>query len=406
MATTRYKNDVLIIGGLGHIGLPLGILLADAELQVALYDLDEKKRAVVEAGEMPFLEYDAEPILKRVIGKTLHIARSLEEVATSETVIITIGTPVDEYLNPKMLPILQLAEQLTRYLHNDQHIMLRSTVFPGTSQRLHDFFLSREVKVDLSFCPERIIQGHAIRELGRLPQIISGFTEKAVCRAEALFRKLDVQMVSVGVQEAELAKLFTNAWRYIQFAIANQFYIMATEHGADFAKIHHAMTYGYDRAKDFPSPGLAAGPCLLKDTLQLSAFHQSNFQLGHAAMFINEGLPNFIVENLRKMYGSDFGKSRVGILGMAFKADIDDIRDSLSYKLAKVLKFYGATVVCSDEYVKDPTFVSKEELIATCPIVIIGVPHSTYKRLQIPKSTNVVDLWNVVRFSPDLPGAE
>ncbi|HEY9405259.1 MAG TPA: nucleotide sugar dehydrogenase [Pyrinomonadaceae bacterium] len=396
MTNNKSKYDVLIIGGLGHIGLPLGILLADTGLQVTLYDLDLKKRAIVEAGEMPFLEYDAEPILKRVIGKTLHIADSLEDVADSDTVIVTIGTPVDEYLNPKMLPILQLAEQLTRYLHDDHHIMLRSTVFPGTSQRLHDFFSSRGLKIDLSFCPERIIQGHAVRELGHLPQIISGFTEQAVSRAEALFEKLRVRMVKVSVREAELAKLFTNAWRYIQFAIANQFYVMATEHDADFGKIHHAMTYGYDRAKDFPTPGLAAGPCLLKDTLQLSAFHQNHFQLGHAAMLINEGLPNFIVENLRKSHGADLGKSRVGVLGMAFKADIDDIRDSLSYKLAKILKFYGASVVCSDEYVQDPTFISKEELIATCPIVIIGVPHTAYRQLEIPSGTTVVDLWNTV----------
>jgi len=402
----KYKYDVLVIGGLGHIGLPLGILLADAGLRVALYDVDVKKRAVVEAGEMPFLEYDVEPILRRVIGRTLHLADSLEDVAVSDTVIITIGTPVDEYLNPKMLPILQLAEHLTRYLHDGHHVMLRSTVFPGTSQRLREFFEGQGIKLDLSFCPERIVQGRAVHELGRLPQIISGFTESAVSRAEALFGKLQVQMVKVSVQEAELAKLFTNAWRYIQFAIANQFYMMATEHGADFARIHHAMTYGYERARDFPTPGLAAGPCLLKDTLQLSAFHQNSFQLGHAAMLINEGLPNFIVENLRKSHGPDLGKSRVGILGMAFKADIDDIRDSLSYKLAKILKFYGATVVCSDEYVKDPAFVSTEEILATCPTVIIGVPHSAYRRLRIPEGTAVVDLWNVVGPAHNLPEAE
>lgn len=400
--TTQCKYDVLVIGGFGHIGLPLGIALADAGLQVALYDIDQGKRALIEAGEMPFMEYDAEPILKRVIDKTLHIAGNLQEIAVSDCVIITIGTPLDEYLNPNLLPMLNLAEQLISRLHPGDHVMLRSTVYPGTSQRLNDFFSSHGVEIHLSFCPERIVQGHAIRELGKFPQIISGFTEEAVCRAEVLFRQLKIQTIRVSVQEAELAKLFTNAWRYIQFAIANQFYMMATEHGADFSRIYHAMTYGYDRAKDFPSPGFAAGPCLLKDTLQLSAFHQNLFQLGHAGMLINEGLPNFIVDNLRKRHGVDLAKSRVGILGMAFKANIDDMRDSLSYKLAKILRFYGASVVCSDEFVKDPTFVSKEELLTTCPIVIVGVPHSAYRGLRIPKSTLLVDLWNGVRSRCDL----
>ena len=198
------------------------------------------------------------------------------------------------------------------------------------------------MRIDCQCTPE-IVQGRAVHELGRLPQIISGFTESAVSRAEALFGKLQVQMVKVSVQEAELAKLFTNAWRYIQFAIANQFYMMATEHGADFARIHHAMTYGYERARDFPTPGLAAGPCLLKDTLQLSAFHQNSFQLGHAAMLINEGQPQFLVNMLKRRV--NLCDKTVGLLGMTFKADCDDTRDSLSFKLRHLLMLEAKKVM-------------------------------------------------------------
>ncbi len=196
--------------------------------------------------------------------------------------------------------------------------------------------------------------------------------------------------------EAELAKLYSNAWRYIQFATANQFYMIATEHGANYDQIHYAMTHGYDRAKNFPKPGFAAGPCLLKDTLQLSAFYRNGFQLGQAAMWINEGLPSFIIENLRKK-GFELMNTRVGLLGMAFKAETDDIRDSLSYKLAKILKFHGAAVVCSDEYVKDPTFVTKEEVIQTCRILIIAAPHAAYTDLRIPEESHLVDIWNIAR---------
>jgi len=196
------------------------------------------------------------------------------------------------------------------------------------------------------------------------------------------------------IEEAELAKLFTNAWRYIQFAAANQFYMIAQTIGVDFNVVRKAMVDGYGRAASLPSAGFAAGPCLLKDTMQLAAFNASGFSLGQAAMAINEGLPSFLVDLLKHRRKLD--ETRVGILGMAFKADVDDIRDSLSYKLGKVLRFHGADVRYSDEFARDPTFISKEELVAGCDVVIVGVPHSAYKTLQVPADVEVIDLWGVL----------
>jgi UDP-N-acetyl-D-mannosaminuronic acid dehydrogenase len=168
--------------------------------------------------------------------------------------------------------------------------------------------------------------------------------------------------------------------------------MIATEAGADFAKLHKAMTSGYDRAQDFPGAGFAAGPCLLKDTMQLSAFYQNNFLLGHAGMLINEGMPGFVVNQIQRNRG-DLKQEVVGILGMAFKADVDDIRDSLSYKIGKLLRFNGATVLYSDEFATDPTFISKEELVERSSIVILGAPHSAYKSLKIPSRVYLVDVW-------------
>ena len=153
------------------------------------------------------------------------------------------------------------------------------------------------------------------------------------------------------------------------------------------------MREGYERAHSLPGAGFAAGPCLLKDTMQLSAFNTNNFLLGHAAMMVNEGLPNYLVENLRKKY--NLSKTKVGILGMAFKADIDDVRDSLSFKLGKILRFHGAKVFYSDEFAKNPDFVTKEELVKLSDVVIVAVPHSAYKGLAISKDKEVVDLWKV-----------
>ena len=388
------QYDVLIIGGFGHVGLPLGIVLADAGFQVGLLDLNTALRPTIEKGVMPFIEHGAEPIMKRVIGKNLHVCDGIADVAKAKTIIITIGTPVDEYLSPVIKPLFTLADTLLPHLTKDHCLVLRSTVYPGTTRALLEHFRKNGKDVHLSNCPERIVQGFAIQELKELPQVISGCTPEAVTMAGNLFQKLGVETIEVGVEEAECTKLFLNAWRYMQFAAANQFYTFATERGLDYAKIHHAMTHHYKRG-NIPKPGFAAGPCLFKDTMQLAAADRSHFPLGHAAMIVNEGLPSFLVEQLERG-GEDLRGKTVGILGMAFKSDIDDTRDSLSFKLRKLLQFKGAEVLCSDEFVKDKSFVLKEELLKKCSIVIVGVPHSVYKGAKVPAKTKIVDLWGVL----------
>ncbi len=390
---SSFSHDILIVGGFGHVGLPLGIVLADAGFRVLLYDIDTSKKQMILDGKMPFIEYGAEEILPRVIGKNLFIADDLSEVQNAETIIVTIGTPLDEYLNPKLSPILRLIENLAPHLTEKHLVVLRSTIFPGTMQQLHNVFEKRGIKAALAYCPERIVQAYAVQELRKLPQVVAGFGDMAIARASAVFTRLGVETVTVEPVEAELTKIFLNAWRYIHFATANQFYMIAEQCGADFSRIHHAMTYKYDRAKTFPKPGFAAGPCLMKDTMQLAAFSQNNFPLGHASMLVNEGLPAFVVQGLLKEF--DLSKETVGILGMAFKADCDDIRDSLSYKVGKLLRFHGANVLYSDEFAKDPTFIAKEELVKKSSIIILGVPHTAYKTLAIPPAKHVVDVWGV-----------
>ena len=387
--------DVAIVGGLGHVGLPLGIAFADKGLDVCLCDIDKKKAEIVEKGEMPFIEYGAEPILKKVIrnGK-LTVSLDNNSISKAKHVIIAIGTPVDEYLNPKTRAFLEFFENLKKYLNPDQTIVIRSTVYPHTCRQILNL-LGNGKEWKIAYCPERIVQGYAIKELKELPQIVAGLSEKAVEEASKLFGILTPKIIKASMGEAELVKLFSNAWRYIQFAIANQFYMISHNFGVDYDKVRYAMKEGYERASTLPGAGFAAGPCLLKDTMQLSAFNSNNFLLGHAAMMINEGMPSFIVEDLRKKY--DLSNTKVGILGMAFKADIDDIRDSLSFKLGKILRFHGAKVFYSDEYAKNPNFVSKEELIRQSEVIIVAVPHSAYKGMEIPNNKEVVDLWNVTK---------
>lgn len=386
--------DVVIIGGLGHVGLPLGIVFAGKGLKVCLYDVDRVKAESVRRGEMPFVEYGADTILSDVLENgNLEVSLDAECISQAAHVIVAIGTPADEYLNPKVRAFLDFMASIQKHLRTDQVIIVRSTVYPNTCRQMLKL-LGEDEPWLIAYCPERIVQGFAVRELNELPQIVSGLSDDAAERASALFSIVSPKIIRATVAEAELVKLFSNAWRYIQFAVTNQFYMISHNFGVDYGHVRQVMMDGYGRAATLPGAGFTAGPCLLKDTMQLAAFSGNNFILGHAAMMINEGLPNFVVDQLRNKY--DLTSKKVGILGMAFKADVDDIRDSLSYKVGKILRFHGATVLYSDEFVKDPTFVSKEELLSTCDIVIVGSPHSAYRQLTINNGTDIVDLWGII----------
>lgn len=386
--------DVCIIGGCGHVGLPLAIMLAYKGQKVGVYDINKNAAAAIQRGELPFYEEGAEPLLKEVLeNERLTFADTPDMIAKAETAIMIIGTPVDEHLNPQFEVMKDSIDEIVEFLDDEQLLVLRSTVYPGLTKRMKDWIEERGKHPDIAFCPERILEGKAVEELESLPQIVSSFTASGVERASRLFGLLTEDIIVVEPLEAELTKLCTNVWRYIKFAVSNQFYTIANDYGVDFYHIYHAMTYKYPRCADFPRPGFAAGPCLFKDTMQLGAFSNNDFNLGHTAMLINEGLPNYIFQQLKKQY--DLSKCTVGILGMAFKAESDDIRESLSYKLKKISEFEARKTLCSDPYVKNEKFVSAEQLMEESDIIILGAPHKCYQELKVSLNKKVVDIWNV-----------
>ncbi|NLH39981.1 MAG: nucleotide sugar dehydrogenase [Elusimicrobia bacterium] len=389
-----FQYDVVVIGGFGHVGLPLAISLADAGKRVCALDINRDVMDKINHGEMPFIEYGADKILRKVLkNKRLSLSIDAGVISLGQAVIIVIGTPVDEHLNPEFELIRKTMESYKKYFVNGQLIILRSTVYPGTTDMISRWFKDNDINVDVAFCPERIAEGYAIKELRELPQIVSAVTDRGFKKAKELFFDLTTDIIRLKPVEAELAKLFTNVWRYIKFATANQFFIIANDHKANFYKIYEAMTYNYPRSKDLPRPGFAAGPCLFKDAMQLAAFNNNNFYLGHAAMLLNEGLPNYIVNRLKISH--KLREMSVGILGMAFKADVDDKRESLSYKLKKILSFEAKKVFVSDVYIKENDFVSQYELIKKSDIIIIASPHKEYKKIKFPKNKIVVDIWNI-----------
>ncbi len=385
--------DICVIGGCGHVGLPLAAAFAKEGKKVIINDINEKAIKLVENCQVPFIEDGLEDVLKQTIGKTLFLSSDKKVISESEFVVVVVGTPVDEHLNPVFSILKKFFDDIIPFLQDGQTVILRSTLYPGLTKKLNQMLTSSGKNIGVCFCPERILEGKSMEELCALPQIVSSFNKESLTKVADLFKLLTKDIIIVEPVEAELAKLFTNTWRYIQFAAANQFYMMAEEYGADFYRIHHAMTHNYPRTKNFPKAGFAAGPCLFKDCMQLSAFTDNKFFLGHAAMLINEGLPNFIVSKLEEKH--DLSKKNVGIIGMAFKSESDDIRESLSYKLKKILDIKAKCTYCSDPFVKDSLFISENELIERCDIIIIGAPHKVYKTLDF-KNKIAIDVWNIL----------
>jgi UDP-N-acetyl-D-mannosaminuronic acid dehydrogenase len=387
-----FARDVVIVGGCGRVGLPLGIAFASRGLAVTLYDINARAVDVVNSGTLPFAEEGAaEPMAAAVREGRLVATTDPASVRTAEHIVVIVGTPVDEHLNPNLAAVPNAIERCVEHMQDGQLLILRSTVHPGVTALTEKLISRYDIDVDVAFCPERIAEGKAMTELFDLPQIVSARSDRALSRAEKLFRILTGEIVILQPEEAELAKLFTNTWRYIKFAAANQFWMMANDFGLDFDRIRHAITHDYPRAKDMPGPGFAAGPCLFKDTMQLAAFNNNNFVLGHSAMLINEGLPLYLVSKLESRY--PLADLSVGVLGMAFKGGSDDPRESLAYKLRKILTMKAKETLCSDPYIVDERFVPMEDVLARADLIIIGAPHPEYRNLATDRA--VADIWGI-----------
>ena len=387
------SGRVAIVGGCGHVGLPLGLAFASRGLDVVLYDLDERSVANVNSGSMPFDEPGALEVLTTVLESgRLRASSSSDVIGEVEHVVVVIGTPIDEHLNPNLNAVPEAIADVASSLHDGQLLVLRSTVYPGVTALVERLVADLGLDVDVAFCPERIAEGKAMVELFELPQIVASRSSRAMERASKLFRNLAHEIVELEPEEAELAKLFTNTWRYIKFAASNQLYMMANDFGLDYERIRAALSYNYPRAADLPRAGFAAGPCLFKDTMQLAAFNNNNFHLGQASVSINEGLPLYVVARIEQRY--DLSTMNVGILGMSFKAESDDIRSSLSYKLKRILKFKSRQVLTHDPYVTaDPELVDLETILREADLLVIGTPHAEYRDIEI--SVPVVDIWNL-----------
>ena len=390
------KRNISIIGGAGHVGLPLGLIFSSKGYQVSLIDKNNENIKKINKGIPPFLEDGSKKLLKRMLRlKRIIATNEIQELKKSKYIIICIGTPINEKLNPEIKSFLNFFKSLKKYVNKNQIVIIRSSVYPGICDKVYNII--KNYNKNLSYCPERIVQGKSIKELPDISQLVSGKNKKSINESSLLFKKICKKVIKVEIIEAELVKLFSNAYRYIHFSISNQFFMICKNLGLDFFRVRRIMRDGYKRNAHIPMSGFAAGPCLLKDTMQLSSFYDHKFSLGHTAMSINEGLPKFLIDQLSKKH--NLKKKTIGILGLSFKAETDDLRDSLSIKLLKYLKSKKIKTLQSDEYYKDKENVDKKILIKKSDIIILSTPHKAYKKLKIKKNKIVVDIWGITKRS-------
>ena len=377
-------NKICIIGGCGHVGIPLGLAFANSGNDVTLLDINTPAVNQINSGKLPFAEKGAAQILHRCLNKNLRATSDKNAVKNADTVIFITGTPVDSKRRPTTKKFIKILKDYAPFLNSKQLIVLRSTVYVGTTRLLGKVLNTNNI----AFCPERIAQGNGIEEIATLPQIVSALSPAAQKAAATLFKKIAPKTIFLQPEEAELAKLMTNSWRYIEFGIANQFYQLLEKNGFDFYKILSAIKEDYPRAKHFAGAGLTKGPCLYKDTAQLLAYFGKDFSFGRDALSANENLPKLLSANLKKELGTLKNKNIV-ILGKTFKADSDDTRDSLSLSLERILKKEKARPFFDD------IVLGLKANLAKADGVIVATPHKKYKNIKL--DCPVIDCWNFLK---------
>lgn len=400
MRTRKIKQTVTVVG-MGRVGLPLALFLAERGFRVFGLDTNSAILETLHRGHMPFIEHGAQALLVKHLGRSFFPTEDVADIAKAAVILLTLGTPVDEHLNPDFSQLERAITQMVPFLKRGQLLVLRSTVSPGTTAYLRRF-LERHAgfrigrNLLLAFCPERIAEGYALEELPQIPQVIGADDQASRRAATAFFKNITPNILASDSVSVELAKLFTNMYRYIDFAIANEFMMLAHQHQREIYEILPLVNWRYKRA-GLKQPGFTGGPCLYKDGFFL--INKSPFsELITVSWKVNETVPAFLIEQIRALKPLEGAK--VAILGLAFKREIDDTRNSLSFKAKKIFLAEGANVFLHDPYVPSDRF---DNVVKGADVVFVAMNHKYYasqkKRiLRLAKADAVIcDIWNLFR---------
>jgi UDP-N-acetyl-D-mannosaminuronic acid dehydrogenase len=371
--------DVSVIG-LGRVGLPLALCFADRGLRVHGVDKDPDRLLAVQGGSMPFEETGAQELLERVRASgRLTVSDSVPDAAQAEHIVITLGTPSFSHIEIDMRDIRAALDDLLPVLREGHSLILRSTIAPGTTdfvagylRKQRGFEIGEEMFV--AHAPERIAAGRFLEEIDTLPCIVGGIGERSGDAVARLFSVFGAPVVQTTPVQAELAKIWTNILRYATFALPNLLMMDCEQHGANVFEVIDLINRDYPRG-GIASPGLTAGSCLRKDfTFSEERSNAPGMLL--AVSRVNESVPLFLVEGMKRRIG-DLSGRKVAVLGLAFKRDTDDERDSLSHKLIRMLERELADVAVHDPRVSTPS-QSFDDALAGADAVVVATNHSDF----------------------------
>lgn len=402
-------KKVAVIGAGGHVGFPFSLVVASAGYNVIGIDLNPNLCESLNRGYVPYKEEGADLLLEDVLSRDkIKFTANSHEIANADTVAIMIGTPVDGESNPRVDDILQFVEyELCEYMKEQTLVILRSTVAPGTTELIKDLIQKSTGFVEgrdfyLVFAPERVAQGVGIKESRLFPQLVGAFSRESFNRAESFFAPFVPECIELTPREAEFGKLMTNMYRYVTFALANEFYMIGTNQGIDIHKVIHAANKGYKRmALPLPGPNVG-GPCLFKDGKFLLE-HVHYPELIQASFIINESMPQYMFDWIMS-YGGHEEVKKIGILGATFKADCDDHRNSLSFKFAKICKRHGIKYAFFDPYIRHPDNMWPLTDVSDFDAFVVMTPHKVFqefydKHISLNPGIVIADGWKFLEQS-------
>jgi UDP-N-acetyl-D-mannosaminuronic acid dehydrogenase len=379
------NNNISIIGGAGHIGLPLAVTFAQKKFIVNIIDKNKKALNLIKKNIIPFRENNLEGKLKKSLKKNIFLTSDFKYLKNSKYIIVCIGTPVDKNQKPIVKDFFNIMQFIKNNTNEKQLIIIRSSVYPGFVN-----FLSKKFKMkNLFYCPERITQGNSIDELPKIPQIISGIDKKNIDLINKLFKKICKFIINCEIIEAELAKIFSNVFRYINFSIPNEFFLISNKYKANFNNVLKVMKFKYPRCKSLAYQGFIGGPCLEKDLLQLKYFNRES-KLLNGSLSTNKKLLDYIMSEIKKI--KNYKSKTIGILGLGFKPENEDLRGSVPIKIYKKLKKMKLKLIATDPYAKIPNLVNVKIFKKRADIVIKGTRHKEYENIKFLNKTIVIDI--------------
>ena len=374
------SRSVSVIG-LGRVGLPLALSFADRGIRVLGVDHDPAVLASLHAGRMPFEESGTQELLERVLaGGCLELAERAVDAARCEDIVITIGTPSFSHIESDLRQVRAAVDDLLPMLRPGHALILRSTIAPGTTEFVAGYLEKRRglrVGEDLfvAHAPERIAAGRFLEEISTLPCIVGGVDEASTERAAGTFAVFGAPIVRTTPVQAELAKIWTNILRYATFALPNLLMMDCERYGANVFEVIELINRDYPRG-GIAMPGMTAGTCLRKD-FAFSEERSNSPGMLLAVSRVNESVPLFLVEGVKRRIGS-LSNRKVAVLGLTFKRDTDDERDSLAPKLIRLLERELADVAVCDPHAHSPG-QPLEQAVQDADVVIVATNHSEFE---------------------------